>query len=159
MKWRKGFVTFDTYIYVYIYIYICIQCATRVKPPPCQELRIGAVNWNSVVLISSNIKHAMWHKVGNYVKKKIENLWKSFNIWSKIVLNSWKIDLQSRLGALSAPAWRQDGPRATTRANFDEKYSILGWPVGSKMEPKSIKNLIKNRLDFCNDFETFFSRY
>ena len=29
---------------VYIYIYIYVQCATRVKPPPCQELRIGAVN-------------------------------------------------------------------------------------------------------------------
>ena len=76
-----------------------------------------------------------------------------------MVPNSWKIDLRSRLGALWAPAWRQDGPRATPRANFDEKYSILGWPVGSKMEQKSIKNLIENRLDFCNDFETTFSRY
>ena len=75
-----------------------------------------------------------------------------------MVLNSWKIDLRSRLGALWAPAWRQDGPRATPRANFSEKYSILGWPVASKMEPKSIKNLIKNRLDFCKDFGTTFSR-
>ena len=75
-----------------------------------------------------------------------------------MVLNSWKIDLRSRLGALWAPSWRQDGPKATPRANFDEKYSISGWPVGSKMEPKLVKNLIKNRLDFCNDFETTFSR-
>ena len=75
-----------------------------------------------------------------------------------MVPDSWKIDLRSRLGALWAPAWRQDGPRATPRANFDEKYSILGWPVGSKMEPKSINNMIENRLDFCNDFESTFSR-
>ena len=75
-----------------------------------------------------------------------------------MVPNSWKIELRSRLGALWAPAWRQDGPRATPRANFEEKYLILGWPVGSKMEPKSIKNLIKNRLDFCKDFGTTFSR-
>ena len=27
------------------------------------------------------------------------------------------------------------------------------------MEPKAIKNLIENRFDFCNDFETTFSRY
>ena len=26
------------------------------------------------------------------------------------------------------------------------------------MEPKSKKNLLKNRLDFCNNFETTFSR-
>ena len=76
-----------------------------------------------------------------------------------MVLNSWKIDLWSCLGALWAPAWRQDGPRATPRANFNEKYSILGWPLGSKIEPKVIKNLIEKLLDFCNDFETAFSRY
>ena len=81
-----------------------------------------------------------------------------FEIDPKMVPNSWKIDFWSRLGALWAPSWRQDGPRATPRANFDEKYSILGWPMGSKMEPKSIKNLMKNRLDFCNDFESTFSR-
>ena len=75
-----------------------------------------------------------------------------------MVPNSWKIDLWSRLGALWAPSWRQDGPTVTPRASYDEKYSILGWPVGSKMEPKSIKNLMKNRLDFCNDFESTFSR-
>ena len=27
------------------------------------------------------------------------------------------------------------------------------------MEPKVIKNLIENQLDFCNDFKTIFSRY
>ena len=73
-----------------------------------------------------------------------------------MVQSYWKIDIWKRLGALWAPALRQDGPRATPRANFGEKYSILGWPVGSKMEPKSIKHLIENRLDFCNDFETIF---
>ena len=30
--------------------------------------------------------------------------------------------------------------------------------MGSKMEPKSRKNLIKNQLDFCYDFESTFSR-
>ena len=74
-----------------------------------------------------------------------------------MVPNSRKFDLWSCPGALWAPSWRQDGPRATPRAKFNQKYSILGWPVGSKMEPKSIKNLIKNRLDFCNDFESTFS--
>ena len=74
-----------------------------------------------------------------------------------MVPNSWKIDLQSCLGALWAPSWRQVGPRATPRPKINEKSWILRWPVGSKMEPKSIKNLIKNRLDFCKDFGTTFS--
>ena len=74
-----------------------------------------------------------------------------------MVPNSRKIDLWSCPGALWVPSWRQDGPRATPRATFNEKNLILGWPVGSKMEPKSIKNLIKNRLDFYNDFESTFS--
>ena len=30
--------------------------------------------------------------------------------------------------------------------------------MGSKMESKSIKNLMKIRFDFCRDFETVFSR-
>ena len=71
--------------------------------------------------------------------------------------NSRKIDLWSCPGTLWAPSWRQDGPRATPRAKKHKKYSILGWPVGSKMEPKSIKSLIKNRLDFCNEVDTTFS--
>ena len=75
-----------------------------------------------------------------------------------MVPNPLKIDLWSGLGALWAPSWRQDDPRVAPRAKIDEKYSILGWPVGSKMEPKSVKNLIKIRLDFCNDFESTFSR-
>ena len=75
-----------------------------------------------------------------------------------MVPNPLKIDLWSGLGALWAPSWRQDGPRATPRAKNDEKYKILGWPVGSKMEPKSIKNQIKNRLNFCNDFKSTFFR-
>ena len=31
--------------------------------------------------------------------------------------------------------------------------------MGPKMEPKSIKNLMKNHIDFYNDFETTFSRF
>ena len=77
----------------------------------------------------------------------------------KMRQNSWKIDLWSRLGALWALSWRQDGPRVAPRARIDEKSSISGWPVGSKMEPKSIRNQMKNWLDFCNDFESTFSRY
>ena len=75
-----------------------------------------------------------------------------------MVPNSRKIDLWSCPGTLWVPSWRQDGPRATLREKKHKKYSILGWPRGSKMEQKSNKNLIKNRLDFCNDFETTFSR-
>ena len=84
---------------------------------------------------------------------------KSSKIDPKMVPNSRKFDLWSCPGALWAPSWRQDGPRATPRANFNEKYSILGWSLGSKMEPKSMKSLIENRLDFCNDFEITFSGY
>ena len=62
--------------------------------------------------------------------------------------NSRKIGLWSCPGALWAPSWRQYGPRATPRAEFNEKYSILRWPVGSKMEPKSIKNWWKSHLIF-----------
>ena len=71
---------------------------------------------------------------------------------------SWKIELWSRFGSLWAPSWRQDGPMVTPRANFYEKYSILGSPMGSKMEPKSIKKLMKNQHDFCSDFESTFFR-
>ena len=39
-----------------------------------------------------------------------------------------------------------------------KKYRISGSPGGSKMEPKLVKNLMKNRVHFCNDFETTFSR-
>ena len=71
---------------------------------------------------------------------------------------SWKIELWSRLGARWAPSWRQDGPRVAPRVKINEKCLILGLPVGSKMDPKSVKNLIKNRVDFCNDFEFLFFR-
>ena len=79
-----------------------------------------------------------------------------FEIDSKMVPNSWKIDLCGCLGALWGPSWRQDGPRATPRPEIAEKYAILGWPIGSKMKLKSIQNLVKNHLDFCNDSETCF---
>ena len=87
------------------------------------------------------------------------NLQKSSKIDPQMRANSRKIDLWSCPGTLWAPSWRQDGPRATPRAKFNEKYSILRLPVGSKMEPKSIKNRIKNRLDVGHDFETTFFRF
>ena len=40
---------------------------------------------------------------------------------------------------------------------MNEKSSILGWLVGSKMKQKSLKNLMKNHIDFYIDFETTFS--
>ena len=76
--------------------------------------------------------------------------------------NPFKIDPLEHFGALRAlwaPAWRQDGPRATPRSKINEKFPILRSPVGSKIEPKSINNLMKNRFDFCNDFGTTFSRF
>ena len=81
------------------------------------------------------------------------------NIDPKMVQHSWKIDLWSCLGALWAPSCRQDGTRSTPRAKNNEKSLILGWLMGSKMEPKSYKNLIKNHIDFYNGFETTFSRF
>ena len=61
----------------------------------------------------------------------------------------------STLGTLLEPRC----PKSDTKSKNTKTYSILGWPMGSKMEPKLIKNLIGNRLDFRNDFETTFSRY
>ena len=63
-----------------------------------------------------------------------------FKVGSKMVWNSWKIDLWSCLGALWA--------RSTPRAKNYEKSSILGWPMGFKMEQKSFRNLIKITLIF-----------
>ena len=40
----------------------------------------------------------------------------------KTVQNSWEIEIWSRLGALWAHSRRQDGPAATPRVKFDEKY-------------------------------------
>ena len=41
---------------------------------------------------------------------------------------------------------------------MNEKCQTLGSHRGAKMELKSIKNLIKNRMNFESDFETTFSR-
>ena len=46
----------------------------------------------------------------------------------------------------------QDAPKT------NEKCWIFERPVGSTLEPKSIKNLIKLRLDFCNDFKCLLFR-
>ena len=124
-----------------------------------QAPRIGSTNWNSVVVISWKIEHAMWNQVGNYIKKLSNILRNPSKIEPQMQQNSWKIDLWSSLGALWVLSWRQDGPRVAPRTRIDEKSSILGWPVGSKMEPKSIRNQMKNWLDFWNDFESTFSRY
>ena len=77
----------------------------------------------------------------------------------KMVPNPSEIDLWSGLGALWAPSCRQDVTRSTPRAKNNEKSSILGWLLGSKMEAKYYKNLIKNHIDFYNGFETTFSRF
>ena len=50
-------------------------------------------------------------------------------------------------------------PKSGTKSKIHKKSSILGWPVGSKIEPKSIRNQMKHWLDFCNDFEGTFSRW
>ena len=41
---------------------------------------------------------------------------------------------------------------------MNEKCQTLGSHRGAKMELKSIKNLIRNRMNFESDFETTFSR-
>ena len=96
--------------------------------------------------------------MGNYIKKLLNVLRNLSNNEPKMVQHYWKINLWSRLGALWAHSWRQDSPRVVPRARVDEKYSTLGWPMGCKMNPKSIKHLMENILDFCNDFEGTFSR-
>ena len=69
-----------------------------------------------------------------------------------------KIQLCGCLGTLWGLFWRQDGARAITRAKQIEKCRILWLPGGAKMEPQSIKNLIKNRMNVESDFETTFCR-
>ena len=70
-----------------------------------------------------------------------------------------KIELCSCLGILWGPSWHPDGSRSKPRPKFDERFWILGWPVGSEMGPTSIKNQGKNQIDFHNDLETSFSRF
>ena len=81
----------------------------------------------------------------------------------KMVEISWQIELWSRPGALWAPSWRQDGPRATPTAKVNQKYSILGWPVGFKMDPKSRKSgfeiVTKNKLIFNHIFNRFWLHF
>ena len=75
-----------------------------------------------------------------------------------MVPNSWKINPRSCPGALWAPSWRQDDPTWRPRVKNLKQILILGWPVGFKIELKSMKHRMKEQLDFCNDFETTFSR-
>ena len=49
------------------------------------------------------------------------------------------------------------GAKMAARLKKHKKTKILGSPGGSKMEAKSLKNLLKNRLDFCIYFDTSFS--
>ena len=67
-------------------------------------------------------------QVGDYMKKKVENLRNPAKIDPKIVPNPLKIDLWSDLGALWAPSWRQDGPTVTPRAKIDEKLHVF-WDI------------------------------
>ena len=53
----------------------------------------------------------------------------------------------------SSPRWSQI---LENRHHEQKIRTILGWPVGSKMEQKSIKDLMKIHVDFYNDFETIF---
>ena len=94
--------------------------------------------------------------MSNSIKHKLRNLAKSFENWPQNGTNFLELRALELLGALWAPSWRQDGSRMAPRAKINEKCSIWGLPVGSKMEPKWIKNLVKNRIDFCNDFEFLF---
>ena len=49
-------------------------------------------------------------------------------------------------------------PLGAKMAQQQKKYPFLGSPRGSKMDPKSIKKMIKNQVDFINDFEPIFFR-
>ena len=108
--------------------------------------------------MSSKIKHGFGNSVRNCIKNQLRNLTKSFENWpqngpnfleNRVLEPSW-----STLGA----SWRQDGPRVAPRVKINEKCLILGVPMGSKMEPKLVKNLIKFRVDFCNVFKYLFFR-
>ena len=59
-----------------------------------------------------------------------------------------KIEPWGCLGALWGPSWRQDGARAATRAKLTRKFEILGSPRGAKMEPKSMKIMMKKYMIF-----------
>ena len=83
---------------------------------------------------------------------------KSYEILRKLTSKWHKFLGKSSSGAVLEHFGRQDGPRVAPRVKTNEKCLIMRLPVGSKMEPKSIKNLIKNRVDFCNDFEFLFFR-
>ena len=56
---------------------------------------------------------------------------------------SFKIDLWGSLDPLWGPTWRPSGAGVRSRAQKVKKYQILGSPRESKMDQKSIQNLIK----------------
>ena len=93
----------------------------------------------------------------NSIKIEIESHKKLVRNCSKNDGKLNKIVLWGCLGALWGLPWRQGGPRPATRARILEKYWFLRFPGGSKMEPKSSKNMGKNLHDFRNDFEAVFS--
>ena len=94
----------------------------------------------------------------NSIKMEMKNEEKSVQNCSKNRRKYEKIQPWRCLGALWGPSWRQDGARAATRAKLNRKCKILGSPRGAKMEPKSMKILMKKRMIFQSDFETTFFR-
>ena len=114
-----------------------------------RDLAPPALSYVATICTGESVSPALRR---NYLKM----CWKIFENSSKMdpkmVPNSWKIDLWRCLGTLWRPSWRQELEK-------HKKYTILGWPGGSKMQPKALKNLMKNRDDFSNDFETMFSRF
>ena len=113
-----------------------------------EELAPPALSYVATIRTGESVSPAL---LRNYLKMCSKIFEKSSKMHAQIVPNSWKIDFWRCLGALWWPSWRQELTKL-------EKYRIFRSPVGSKMEPKSLKNLMKNRVDFCNIFQTTFSR-
>ena len=107
--------------------------------------------------MSSKIKHRFGNSVRNWIKKSAS---KSYETLWKLITKCCKFLGKSSFGAVLEHFGRSLGAKMAQEWHQEQKLIkecwILGRPVGSKMEPKSIKHLIKNRVDFCNDFECLF---
>ena len=80
---------------------------------------------------------------------------KSSPKWTQILENRAPELSWNALGTLQAPRWLKID---TKKQNSYKINNFRGGPMGSKMEPKSIKNLMKIGFDFYNDFQIVFSR-